>query len=143
MGSPSLRTELQVVWNSPHLGHSCSNLVRNLSTFARFCRRGGAVVEVADDRVEGGDADVAGVVLGGASPESVDVGSEVEWVGHGLGLSGIGTVVLIMMRLGRGGETGTEISCLAEWVVRDRRSARGHRADRISRRPSRGLCRSS
>ncbi len=59
----------------------------------------GAVVggeELTDDGVESGDADVAGVVVAGASPESVDLGAEVERVGHCLGLSVDGTFVLII-----------------------------------------------
>ena len=44
--------------------------------------------ELTEDGVESGDADVAGVVFGGASPKSVDVGSEVEWVRHGIGALG-------------------------------------------------------
>ena len=39
--------------------------------------------EFSDDGVEGFNPDVAGVVVGGASPEAVDGGTVVEGVGHG------------------------------------------------------------
>ncbi len=60
-------------------------------------------MEVADEGVEGLETEVAGAVAEALSDEAVDPGSEVEWVGHGSALLGIGTFVLLTAGFGSGG----------------------------------------
>ena len=65
-------------------------------------------VELADEGVESLEAEIAGAVAEALSHEAVDPGSEVEWVGHGLGFRVVGTFVLIVAGFGSGGASPAE-----------------------------------